>query len=80
MTVRVDGDADTEKSGTHARMAALTLSRPPVMTLPVNDGSTSTWLKRLASRSAVFSAQLESTSAAAPETCGAAIDVPLRYW
>ena len=61
-------------------MALSTLSRPPVRTTPASDGIGSTWLNRLFLRLMVSSAQRESTNAAAPETCGAAIEVPLRYW
>jgi hypothetical protein len=83
VTVRVAGDTDSEKSAAdtavHPRMAVLTLSRPPVTRRPVSNGIASTLLNRLVFSSDVFRAQCESTSAAAPETCGAAIDVPLKY-
>src|SRR6266576_801944 len=78
----VEGTADTEKSGgtLQARMAVFTLRRPPVTRRPASNGIGSTLFNRLFLSAAVSSAQLERTSAAAPETCGAAIDVPLRYW
>src|SRR5262249_33812740 len=60
------------------RMALSTFSRPLVERIPVNPGSTSTELRMVVFNCAVVSAQLDSTSAAAPETCGVAIDVPLN--
>ena len=61
-------------------MALLTLSRPPVDTRPASDGIGSTLANRLFLSAAVFKAHRDSTSAAAPETCGTAIDVPVKYW
>src|SRR5262245_20929603 len=60
------------------RMARSTFKRPLVDRIPVNAGSTSTELRIAVFTCAVVSAQLERTSAAAPATCGVAIDVPLR--
>ena len=62
----------------HDRMALLRSRRPPVV---VSDASAATGWTVLSSvlfSSAVSSVQRESTSAAAPETCGVAIDVPLE--
>lgn len=59
-------------------MAALTFNRPPVMVMPLRESIGSTLLKIVASRVAVSKAQTESTKAAAPETCGVAIEVPLK--
>jgi hypothetical protein len=56
----------------------LTFNRPPVTVLPDNEPIGSTLLSRLLFSSAVSSGQTDNTSAAAPETCGVAIDVPLK--
>ena len=61
-----------------ARMALSTFSRPPVTVLPASELIGSTLFMRFAFSSAVVSEHLESTSAAAPETCGVAIEVPLK--
>src|SRR5262245_9240301 len=61
-----------------ARMDLFTFSRPPVTVLPASELIWSTLLMRFAFKSAVLNEHLESTSAAAPETCGVAIDVPLK--
>src|SRR5687768_14045442 len=58
-------------------MALLTSSRPPVM---VNEASALTgWTvpSRASFKAAVLSVHRDSTSTAAPDTWGAAIDVPL---
>ena len=54
VTACINGDADSEKSR-HVRMALLTLSRPPVLTKPVNDKIGSTWSNRFFLRAAVVS-------------------------
>jgi hypothetical protein len=76
------GEAESEKSGVggalQARMAVLTFSRPPVTVRPVSEGSGSTLFSRFALRFAVVRADRDSTRAAAPETWGVAIDVPLK--
>ena len=81
-TVCDAGVADTEKSGVggalQARIALSTLRRPLVTTRPDNDPRVSTLPNRLLFTPAVSSEHAESTSAAAPETCGVAIDVPLK--
>jgi hypothetical protein len=55
------------------------LSRPPVATRPASEGRGSTWLRSscLASAAAIvgWSAKMRPS---APETCGVAIEVPLR--
>src|SRR5262249_214522 len=64
-----------------ARMALLTLSRPPVIVRPDSEGIGSTLLSKLFFRPAVSSEQADNTSAAAPETWAVAIDDPLkRAW
>jgi len=64
--------------GLHAWMALLTFSRPPVTVRPDNEGIGSTLLSKLFFRPAVSREQADNTSAAAPETWGVAIDVPLK--
>ncbi len=75
--------AERAKSGVggalHARMARLAFRRPPVTVIPDSDGIGSTLLRIVVFRSAVLSVQRERTRAAAPETCGVAIEVPLKY-
>ncbi|GAC1446789.1 MAG: hypothetical protein NVSMB56_08820 [Pyrinomonadaceae bacterium] len=61
-----------------ARIALLTFSRPPVVVLPDNEAIGSTLAIKLLLSPAVSSVQRESTSAAAPETWGVAIEVPLK--
>src|SRR5437870_2972336 len=56
-----------------------TFSRPPVVVFPNRAGTKSTAFRRFAFRAAVFRLQADKTSAAAPDTIGVAIDVPLRY-
>ena len=63
----------------HARMALFTFNRPPVTLLPDSAAIGSTLPSKLLFKAAVSrDGQLESTSAAAPETWGVAIDVPLK--
>ena len=64
--------------GLHAWMALLTFSRPPVTVRPDNEGIGSTLLSKLFFRPAVSREQADNTSAAAPETWGVAMDVPLK--
>src|SRR5262245_34010885 len=59
-------------------MALFTFSRPPVTVLPAIDVTGSTLFMRFAFRLAVLREHLDSTKAAAPETCGVAIEVPLK--
>src|SRR5579864_8584918 len=59
------------------RIALLAFNRPLVWTRPVTEGITSTVSRIAALSCAVFSEQPDRTSAAAPATCGVAIDVPL---
>src|SRR5262245_13909492 len=61
-----------------ARMDLFTFNRPPVTVLPASEAIGLTLFMRFALRAAVFRVHLESTSAAAPETCGVAIEVPLK--
>jgi hypothetical protein len=49
-----------------------------VTVIPDSDGIGSTLLSKLLFRAAVSSEQTDNTSAAAPETCGVAMDVPLK--
>src|SRR5436309_7709879 len=77
------GVAEIEKSGVggalQARTALLTFRRPPVTVMPLSDGIGSTLFISVLLRPAVSSAHTDNSSAAAPETCGVAIDVPLKY-
>src|SRR5262245_24412291 len=61
-----------------ARMELFTFNRPPVTVLPASEAIGLTLFMRFAFRAAVFRLHLESTSAAAPATCGVAIEVPLK--
>src|SRR5687767_324210 len=67
-----DGGAEQES------IARLTFSRPPEMVDVAIDAMTSTESTRVAFNSAVSRTQCDSASAPAPDTCGAAIDVPLK--
>ena len=82
LMVREEGDAEIVKSGfccpAQARIEALTLSRPPVVVIPAMEAMWSTLARRLAFSWSVERLHAESTNAAAPETCGVAIEVPLR--
>src|SRR5262245_19588644 len=66
--------------GAHERSALSTSRRPPVATTPASDGRTSTLFRIVALSVPVSSAHVERMSAADPDTCGVAIDVPLKYW
>src|SRR5213080_3002208 len=66
-----------DRAGAHALIALRTFRRPPVSTTPASDDSGSTLFRIVARRFAVDSAHRDSSSAAAPDTCGVAIDVPL---
>jgi hypothetical protein len=59
-------------------MALFTFNRPPVVVRPLSEGIRSTLFRMLVLRFAVFKAQRERIKAAAPETWGVAIDVPLK--
>src|SRR5262249_29569842 len=61
-----------------ARMALFTFNRPPLTVLPQGELIGSTLVMRFAFKLAVLNEHLESTSAAAPETCGVVIEVPLK--
>ena len=67
-----------EQPPPQSRMALFTFNRPPVTVLPASELIWSTLPIRFAFRLAVLRLQLESTSAAAPATCGVAIEVPLK--
>ena len=62
----------------HEWTALCTLRRPPVIVSPVSAALKSTVPINASFSAGVASWQTESTSAAAPETCGVAIDVPLK--
>ncbi len=62
----------------HERRALFRLSRPPVAVMPESEATGSTLPRSVAFRPGVSSEQRERTSAAAPETWGAAIEVPLQ--
>src|SRR6185436_18367876 len=64
--------------GAQARIALLTFSRPPVVVAPAIAGIGSTVFRIIAFRPAVVREHAESTNAAAPDTCGVAIEVPLN--
>ena len=72
--LRCGGDVST-----HPAIALHTFRRPPVISLPDSDGSLSTF-SRMSARSAVvvIEGATDRMSAAAPATCGAAIEPPLR--
>ena len=53
--------------------------RPPVIVRPASAGIGSTLFNNRFLTAAVLAVQRESTSAAAPDTCGVAIEVPLKY-
>ena len=65
-------------AASHDRMAPFTLSRPPVIVIDASAGTGSTVLSSASFNASVLKAQCDRTSAAAPETCGVAIDVPLN--
>ncbi len=72
-------DTDDAPRVAHPVTARQTSSRPPVTVRPASAGTRSTAPSSRASSWAVVSVgSAESTSAAAPLTCGAAIEVPLR--
>src|SRR5262249_8261203 len=65
--------------GPHAATALATFRRPPVVVLPDSDAIGSTLFSSTVLSDAVFVCeQRDRTSAAAPDTCGVAIEVPLR--
>ena len=61
----------------HECTALFTLRRPPVIVMPASEATASTVPTRASFSAGVSSWQTESRSAAAPDTCGVAIDVPL---
>ena len=61
-----------------ADSALKTFNRPPVMVMPLIDGMGSTVSSSSCFKASVLKSQTESASAAAPATCGVAIDVPVR--
>src|ERR1700682_6007651 len=81
-TLREDGLTESVKScpmGAPTALAAF--SRPPVIVFPARLEIVSV-LSRIAlfTCAVVILGVFASTSAATPETCGVAMDVPLRYW
>src|SRR5262245_64401932 len=70
--------SDTVGSVAQLRRARSTFNRPLVTTRPTKAGMTSTVLSNAALSCVVVNAQPDRTRAAAPATCGVAIDVPLR--
>ena len=60
----------------HPCTARLTFRRPPVDVFVANAATWSTLSSSSALSSAVVAAHIDSTSMAAPDTCGVAIDVP----
>jgi hypothetical protein len=72
------GGLNAGGGGPHPPTALQALSRPPVATLPVSDASLSVPLKMaVLICAAVNDGCAAFTSAAAPATCGVAIEVPL---
>ena len=59
-------------------IALYAFTRPPVVVRPTRVGNVSAVPRIVSFRSAVFIEHADRMSAAAPETCGVAIDVPLR--
>ena len=81
ITLRVAGETVSVKFGpVGTPTARAALSRPPVMVFPERL-PTGSVLSRIAlfTCAVVRDGVFARTSAATPETCGAAIDVPLRY-
>jgi hypothetical protein len=80
VTVRVDGETLTAKSGLGGAPTTLAaFNRPPVMVFPLRLGIGSVLFRIVLFTAAVESAgDMPSSSAATPDTCGAAMDVPLR--
>src|ERR1051325_3849613 len=79
--LRESGVTESAKSGpSGAPRAFAALRRPPVMVRPARLGIGSTLL-RIASLSwaVVRLGEWARTSAATPDTCGVAMDVPLKY-
>src|SRR5262245_632989 len=62
----------------HDATALCTLRRPPVIVWPLRACAASTVPVSASFSSGVSSWQTDRTSAAAPDTCGVAIDVPLN--
>src|SRR5438094_3589418 len=72
-------NGDVLPAGPHAATARPTFRRPPVIVRPASAGIGSTVFSNRFLTAAVLAVQRESTSAAAPDTWGVAIDVPLKY-
>ena len=70
---------DVFPGGPQASIARPRFSRPPVIVMPESAGIGSTLFNSSDFTAAVFAKQRESSSAAAPDTCGVAIEVPLKY-
>src|SRR5688500_1377205 len=64
----------------HECTALFTLRRPPVTVKPASDGSASTVPSSVAFSPAVSIGHRDSTKAAAPDTWGVAMEVPLADW
>ena len=60
------------------RIALFTLRRPPVTVTPARLARGSTFASSVDFRAAVVRLQADNTNIAAPETCGVAMEVPLR--
>src|SRR5213076_1305659 len=65
--------------GPHASIARPRFRRPPVIVTPDRAGIGSTLVNSSDFTVAVLAVQRERSSAAAPDTCGVAIEVPLKY-
>ena len=74
-TLSISGDCEAAAQAVTARYA---FSLPPVDALPSIDGMTSTVFRRSALRAVVDNWHTDNTSAAAPDTIGVAMDVPLK--
>src|ERR1041384_3610642 len=74
-----DGGGDMGAVTTaHERTARFTFRRPPEMVFVDSAATASTLFSRALLMPAVLDPHAAATSAAAPETCGVAMDVPLR--
>ena len=66
-------------AGPQASIARPRFRRPPVIVMPDSAGIRSTLFTNKDLTAAVLAVQRESSSAAAPATCGVAIEVPFKY-
>src|SRR5438309_778695 len=64
--------------GAQLRIARSTFNRPPVLTFPAREATASTVLSNVVLSCAVVKEHLDNTNAAAPDTWGVAIDVPMK--